>query len=81
MGHRALGAVAMIAAVGGFLAAANFAIVWIGIGIFGLIRFFGGSVEQAPFKTAYSDADTRVRSLQQGFVDRLGLSELVTVQA
>ncbi|MFZ5795728.1 MAG: topoisomerase DNA-binding C4 zinc finger domain-containing protein, partial [Pseudomonadota bacterium] len=81
MGHRALGAIALIAAVGGFLAAVNFAIVWIGIGIFGLIRFFGGPVEQAPFKTAYSDADNRVRSLQQGFVDRLGLSELVTVKA
>ncbi|MGE6695723.1 topoisomerase DNA-binding C4 zinc finger domain-containing protein [Sphingobium limneticum] len=81
MGHRALGAVALIAAVGGFLAAANFAIVWIGIGLFGLIRFFGGSVEQAPFKAAYSDADARVRSLQQRFVDRLGLSELVTVKA
>ncbi len=70
----------MLAAIGGFLAAANFAIMWIGIGIFGLIRFFGGSVEQAPFKRAYNDADARVRSLQQGFVDRLGLTELVTVK-
>lgn len=78
--HRALGAVALIAAVSGFLAAANFAIVWIGIAIFGLIRLFSGSVVQAPFKTAYDDADTRVRLLQQGFVDRLGVSELVTVK-
>lgn len=79
--QKGLGAVALLAAIGGFLAAANLAIVWLGIGIFGLFKFFGGSVEQAPFKTAYNDADARVRSLQQGFVDRLGLGELVTVKA
>ena len=81
IGQRTLGAVVLLAALAGFLAAANLAIVWIGIGIFGLIKFFGGSVEQAPFKADYNDADARVRTLQLSFVDRLGISELLTVHA
>lgn len=81
VGQRVLGAVALLAAVTGFLTAANFAIVWLGIGAFGLVKFFGGAVEQAPFKKAYADADARVHALEQGFIDRLGLGELLAVRS
>lgn len=79
-GRRVLGTVALLAAFAGAMGAPNAAIFWIGIGIFGLIKFFGGAPEQAPFTQAYTDADKRVQALEQGFVDRLGLSELVVVQ-
>lgn len=80
LGQRALGIVALLAAGAGFSAAANLAVVWLGIGIFGLVKFFGSSVDQAPFKKAYAEADARVHALEQGFVDRLGLGELVAVR-
>ena len=80
LGQRALGITALVAACIGFFAAGNLAVVWLGIGIFGLVKFFGSSVEHAPFKKAYAEADARVHALEQGFVDRLGLGELVAVR-
>jgi hypothetical protein len=80
LGRRALGVLALLGAVAGFVGMPSLAIVWIGIGIFGLVKFFGGSVEQAPFRKAYTDADARARSLEQAFIDRLGLAELLAVR-
>lgn len=79
-GRRVLGAAALLAALAGFMVAPTVAIVWIGIGIFGLIKFFGGAPEQAPFRQAYTNADKRVQALEHAFVDRLGLGELVAVR-
>lgn len=80
LGQRALGGVALLAALAGFLVAVNLSVVWLGVGIFGLVKFFGSSVEQAPFKKAYADEDSRVHALEQAFVDRLGLGELVAIR-
>lgn len=79
-GSRALGIVALVAALAGFALATKLAIVWIGIGIFGLIRLFRGSVEQAPFRRAYEQADQRARTAELAFLQRIGLTELASVR-
>lgn len=79
-GSKTLGIAALIGAVGGFAYASALAIVWIGIGIFGLVKLFGGSVEQAPFRRAYEQADQRARKAELACLQRIGLSELVTVR-
>lgn len=80
LGLRALGAVALAVAIGGYLAAADLAFVWLGIGLLAPVLLIIEFVRQAPFKSAYRDADAQVRLLQQAFVDRLGIAELLTVR-
>ncbi len=79
-GSKALGVVALVGAVAGFAYASALAIVWIGIGIFGLVKLFGGSVEQAPFRRAYEQADQRARKAELAFLQRIGLTELASVR-
>jgi DNA-binding helix-hairpin-helix protein with protein kinase domain len=75
-GRKALGIAALAGAAVGFGYASAAAIVWLGLGIFGLFKLFGGAVEQAPFRKAYGDADLRVRNAQLAFLQRVGLTEL-----
>lgn len=80
MGRKATGLAALLAAVAGFIVAAPLAIVWLGLGIFGLIRLFGGTVEQEPFRKAYADADQQARAKEVAFLQRIGLIELYGVR-
>jgi DNA-binding helix-hairpin-helix protein with protein kinase domain len=77
---KALGVVALIGAVAGFAYESALAVIWIAIGIFGLFRLAGGSVEQAPFRRAYEQADQRARKAELAFLQRIGLTELVSVR-
>jgi hypothetical protein len=66
----------LVGAVVGLATAAGAAIIWLGLGIFGLSKLFGGAVDQAPFRTAYDGADQRVRNAEMAFLQRVGLVEL-----
>lgn len=79
-GSKALGLVALVGAVAGFAYFSALAIVWIGIGMFGLVKLFGASVEQAPFRRAYEQADQRARKAELAFLQRIGLTELTSVR-
>jgi len=78
--RKLLGAGTIAAAIAGFIYLAAAAIVWLGLGIFGLVKFIGGSVDQAAFKKAWADADGRVRTLEHAFITRTGLTELHSVR-
>lgn len=80
MMRRVAGVTASAAALAGYVNAPAAAIVWIGLGIYGLVMLFGGGLEQEPFRKAHRDADLRVRSFAQAFLGRLGLSELHAVR-
>ncbi|MBN9506676.1 MAG: topoisomerase DNA-binding C4 zinc finger domain-containing protein [Altererythrobacter sp.] len=78
--RKALGIAALIAAGAGFGYAAGAAIIWIGIGIFGLVKLLGGSIDEAPFRKAYDDADQRARNAELAFLQRMGLTELAGIR-
>jgi DNA-binding helix-hairpin-helix protein with protein kinase domain len=78
--RRAQGLVALFAAVAGGVFAPAAAIVWLGVGIFGLIRLFRSNVEHEPFTKAYADADKRAREAEMAFLHRIGLVELHNVR-
>jgi DNA-binding helix-hairpin-helix protein with protein kinase domain len=80
MASKALGVGALIAAGAGLVILSPLAIVWLGLGAFGLYKVFGGSVDYAPFKSAYELADKRARDAEAAFIQRIGLTELYGVR-
>ncbi|WP_316201375.1 MULTISPECIES: protein kinase domain-containing protein [unclassified Bradyrhizobium] len=80
MGSRALGGAALLAAGAGLVILSPFAIIWLGLGIFGLFKLFGGGIDQGPFKSAYTLADERAREAELAFLRRIGLTELYEVR-
>ncbi|RVT39648.1 topoisomerase DNA-binding C4 zinc finger domain-containing protein [Sphingobium algorifonticola] len=80
LGGRALAIAALIGALAGFFYASNAAILWIGIGIFGLVKLSGARIDEGPFKTAYSSADKRARDAELAYLARIGLTELAQVR-
>ena len=70
IGQRVLGAAALLIAIAGFMGLSKLAIVWVGVGLFGLVKFFGGTAYQQPFRQIYSDIDTEVRALEQPLLHR-----------
>lgn len=80
MASKALGVGALIAAGAGLVILSPFAIVWLGLGAFGLYKAFGGSVDHAPFKSAYDLANKRAREAETAFIQRIGLTELYGVR-
>jgi DNA-binding helix-hairpin-helix protein with protein kinase domain len=76
MGRKVMGLFALIAAATGFVVTAPLAVVWLGLGIFGLFKLFGGTVEEEPFKKAYSDAHQKARETEVAFLQRIGFIEL-----
>jgi DNA-binding helix-hairpin-helix protein with protein kinase domain len=78
--NKALGVGALLGAGAGFVILAPLAIVWIGLGIFGLVKLFGGSIDYAPFRSAFATADQRAREAELAFVQRVGLTELFGIR-
>jgi DNA-binding helix-hairpin-helix protein with protein kinase domain len=76
VGRKVIGLVALVAAAMGFVVAAPLAVVWLGLGGFGLFKLFGGTVETEPFKKACADADQRARVTEVAFLQRIGLIEV-----
>lgn len=73
-------AVAALVAITGFLAAPSLAMVWIGVSIVGVVILLINWFMRASYKSAYKTANAQVQSLQQGFVERLGIAELLAVR-
>ncbi len=79
--RRATGFLVLAATVAGFVYAPQFALVWLGLGIFGLFRAFTGSIDTSPFVSAYVAADEKARDAELAYLNRLGLTELYAVRA
>ncbi|WP_315827843.1 topoisomerase DNA-binding C4 zinc finger domain-containing protein [Bradyrhizobium sp. SZCCHNG3015] len=77
---KAIGAAALVGAGIGLAVLSPLAVVWLGLGVFGLYKMFGGGIEEGPFKSAYSVADQRAREAELTFVKRIGLAELYGVR-
>jgi DNA-binding helix-hairpin-helix protein with protein kinase domain len=80
MASKALGLLALIGVVAGFALMPALAVVWLGVGGFGLFKLFGGSIEAEPFRRAYAQADQRARDLEIAFLQRIGLAEIYGVR-
>jgi DNA-binding helix-hairpin-helix protein with protein kinase domain len=77
---KIIGIAALFGAAIGFALAAAVAPVWLGLGIFGAYKLFGGSVDQGPFRKAYDDADKQARNAELAFLKRIGLVELYGIR-
>ncbi|OLU32834.1 helix-hairpin-helix domain-containing protein [Pseudomonas sp. PA27(2017)] len=77
----AFGGLAIIAAVVGAIFAPKLALIWVGLGIYGLVGIFSKApVHTAPFLQAYKDADDRVGLASQAYLQRIGLKEMVVLR-
>ncbi|WP_316174387.1 hypothetical protein [Bradyrhizobium sp. SZCCHNRI1073] len=77
---KAIGATALVGAGIGLAVLSPLAVVWLGLGVFGLYKMFGGGIDAGPFRSAYSVADQRAREAELAFVKRIGLAELYGVR-
>lgn len=80
MWRKAFGVGAMVAAGLGFANAANAALIWIGLGIFGLFKLFGAAADHAQFLKAYRDANQRARTAETAFLQRIGFVEISEIR-
>lgn len=80
MKRRAVGLVAIIIAVVGFIFAMAGVLLWSGLAIFGIFKFFSVAVDQEPLNKAYADADGHARQAELTFLQRIGLIELYGVR-
>lgn len=74
--QRFVGGLIMLAALIAFAIAPRGAIVWIGLGVFGLSRLLSAKVDHAPPLKAYADADSRVQVASIAHLQRVGFTEL-----
>ncbi|WP_338828331.1 topoisomerase DNA-binding C4 zinc finger domain-containing protein [Bradyrhizobium sp. 27S5] len=77
---KAMGVGALIGAGAGFVIFPPAAIVWIALGIYGLHKLFGSTVDFAPFQAAFTSADQRARKAELTFIQRIGLTELYGIR-
>ena len=80
MTNRAVGIGALLGAGAGFVAIPSFAIAWIALGVFGLYKLFGSSVDHSLFRANFAAADERARAAELAFIQRIGLTELYGVR-
>lgn len=80
-GRALLGLLMMGGAVAGFIYAAPAWFMWIGLAIWGWATFSDREVESGPFQQAFKDADERVQSELNTFVQRNGMTEVVKVRS
>src|SRR5258706_3814762 len=78
--NKAIGVAALVAAGAGLVILSPFAIFWLGLGGFCLFKLFGGSVDHAPFRSAFELTDQRAREAETAFIQRIGLTELYGVR-
>ncbi|CRM75094.1 topoisomerase DNA-binding C4 zinc finger domain-containing protein [Pseudomonas salomonii] len=77
-----MGGVALLIAIIGCVFAPKAALLWGGLGLFGLIRVFATTkVDSTPFRKAYQDADSKVRLASQAYLQRIGLREMHILRA
>lgn len=77
-----LGGVALLIAIVGWVFVPKAALLWGGLGLFGLVRAFAtDKVDPAPLRKAYQDADSKVRLMSQAYLQRIGLREMHILRA
>lgn len=77
-----LGGIALLIAIVGCFMAPKAALLWGGLGLFGLVRVFAtNKVDSTPFRKAYQDADSKVRLASQAYLQRIGLREMHILRA
>ncbi|WP_025856746.1 topoisomerase DNA-binding C4 zinc finger domain-containing protein [Pseudomonas sp. CHM02] len=76
------GGIALLFAIIGCVLAPKAALLWGGLGLFGLVRMFAtNKVDSTPFRKAYQDADGKVRLASQAYLQRIGLREMHILRA
>lgn len=76
------GGIALLFAIIGCVIAPKAALLWGGLGLFGLVRVFAtDKVDSTPFRKAYQDADGKVRLASQAYLQRIGLREMHILRA
>lgn len=78
--RKALGLAAFLAACIGFVFAMSATILWAGLAIFGIFKFFRVDVDREPLEGAYSEADRKARQAELDFLQRIGLIEIYGVR-
>ncbi len=80
MTNRAVADGSLLGGVAGFVAIPSFAIAWIALGVFGLYKLFGGSVDHSLFRANFAAADERARAAELALFQHIGLTELYSVR-
>ena len=74
------GLLMMAGSVAGFIYASRVGIMWFGLAIWGWITFAARNIEYGPFLKAFNDADKKVQSNLNAFVQRNGIIEVIKVR-
>lgn len=79
-GQRVFGAIVLAAAIACGFWLPSAVIIWFGIGVFGLVRLLGASINDGPFRQAYTNADKTARAAEEAFLKRIGATEFYSLQ-
>lgn len=75
-----IGLLMMACAVPGFIFFLQVWFVWVGLAIWGWGIFSGRMIDSSPFLRAFKDADERVQSELDAFLQRNGMAEVIKVR-
>jgi len=64
-GQRVFGAIVLAAAIAAGFWLPSAVIIWFGVGVFGLVRLLGASIDEAPFRQTYANADKSARAAEE----------------
>ena len=79
--HLLVGSIALIGAIAAGVIVPPAIVIWIAVGIFGLQRLASGwKTDATPLQKAYSEADRQLRSASLAYLQRTGLSGLLTLR-
>lgn len=76
------GVLALLVAIIGFVTLPQSALLWGGLGIYGLVALLSkAKIDSEPYRRAYINADSKVRLLSMAHLQRIGLKEIFVLRA